>query len=336
MNYQTQGLSIYAEVQGTAEPALVFLHYWGGTSRTWRKVTARPAMQMADWRDSRNAECNTDPQRLDFRRPENLPFERTTHRRNYNRRGNEEYIMDNELAAPPIVDRSTLHAELDALRVREKAHTKEGDAIAAARRRLPMVEVPASTPLMGEHGPVTLLDAFEGRRLLIAYYFMWHTGKPAPEQCEGCTWVTSNLRELSYIHARDASYAVFCQGPYAESRRYRDFMGWDMPWYSALGSLETLLTGRRVGRMHLVCYLRQESKVFETYWTTSRGVEYMDNSYRLLDLTVYGRQERFEDSPDGWPQPPQGTDTMRADGRPLAQWPRLKAGFSDDLGAGTR
>ena len=88
--------------------------------------------------------------------------------------------------------------------------------------------------------------------------------------------------------------------------------------------------------MHLVCYLRQESKVFETYWTTSRGVEYMDNSYRLLDLTVYGRQERFEDSPDGWPQPPQGTDTMRADGRPLAQWPRLKAGFSDDLGAGTR
>ena len=193
-----------------------------------------------------------------------------------------------------------------------------------------------STPLIGEHGPVTLLDAFEGRRLLIAYYFMWHTGKPAPEQCEGCTWVTSQVRELSYIHARDATYAVFCQGPYEESRRYRDFMGWEMPWYSALGSLETLLVGRRVGRMHLVCYLRQGSKVFETYWTTSRGVEYMDNSYRLLDLTVYGRQERFEDSPAGWPQPPEGTDTMRADGRPLSQWPRLKAGYSDDLGTSTR
>jgi predicted dithiol-disulfide oxidoreductase (DUF899 family) len=244
--------------------------------------------------------------------------------------------MENEPAAPPIVDRSTFHAELDALRVREKAHTKEGDAIAAARRRLPMVEVSPSTPLIGEHSPVTLLDAFEGRRLLIAYYFMWHTGKPAPEQCEGCTWVTSQVRELSYIHARDATYAVFCQGPYEESRRYRDFMGWEMPWYSALGSLEVLLEGRRVGRMHLVCYLRQESRVFETYWTTSRGVEYMDNSYRLLDLTVYGRQERFEDSPAGWPQPPQGTDTMRADGRPLAQWPRLKAGYSDDLGTSTR
>jgi len=190
------------------------------------------------------------------------------------------------------------------LRVRGKAHTREGDALAAARRRLSMVKAPASTTLIGEHGPVTLLDTFEGRRLLIAYYFMWHAGKPAPEQCEGCTWVTSQVREFSYIHARDATYAVFGQGPYEESRRYRDFMGWEMPWYSALGSLETLLVGRRVGRMHLVCYLRQESKVFETYWTTSCGVEYMDNSYRLLDLTVYGRQERFEDSPAGWPQPP--------------------------------
>jgi predicted dithiol-disulfide oxidoreductase (DUF899 family) len=142
--------------------------------------------------------------------------------------------MNDELAAPPIVDRNTFQAEIDALRVREKAHTHEGDAIAAARRRLPMVEVSASTPLIGERGPVTLLDAFEGRRLLVAYYFMWHTGKPAPEQCEGCTWVTSQVRELSYIHARDATYAVFCQGPYEESRRYRDFMGWEMPWYSAL------------------------------------------------------------------------------------------------------
>jgi predicted dithiol-disulfide oxidoreductase (DUF899 family) len=88
--------------------------------------------------------------------------------------------------------------------------------------------------------------------------------------------------------------------------------------------------------MYLVCYLRQGSKVFETYWTTIRGVEAMDNSYRLLDLTVYGRQERWENSPPGWPQPPKGTDTMRTEGRPLAQWPRLKAGYSDDLGNGGR
>jgi predicted dithiol-disulfide oxidoreductase (DUF899 family) len=242
-----------------------------------------------------------------------------------------------ELAAPKVVDRSTFQVELDALRVREKAHTKEGDAIAAARRRLPMVEVDGATPLIGEHGAVTLLDAFEGRRLLFAYYFMWHTGQPAAEQCEGCTLYTSQVRELSFIHSRDVTYATFCQGPYEESARYRDFMGWEMPWYSAeKAALDTLLVGRRVGMMHIVCYLRQGSKVFETYWTTRRGVEVMGNSYALLDLTVYGRQERSEDSPAGWPQWPQGENSYRSDGRPISQWPRLKAGHSDDLGTGRR
>jgi len=136
------------------------------------------------------------------------------------------HFTRDELTAPKIVDRRTFQADLDALRVREKAHTREGDAIAAARRRLPMVEMDGGTPLIGERGAVTLLDAFEGRRMLIAYYFMWRTGHPAPEQYEGCTWVTSQVRELSYIHSRDATFAVFCQGPYEESARYRDFMGW--------------------------------------------------------------------------------------------------------------
>ena len=85
--------------------------------------------------------------------------------------------------------------------------------------------------------------------------------------------------------------------------------------------------------MHIVCYLRQGSKVFETYWTTRRGVEAMDNSYRLLGLTAYGRQETWEDSPVGWPQD-DNMNTLRVDGRPRTQWARLKAGYSDDLGTG--
>src|SRR5580698_8519411 len=121
---------------------------------------------------------------------------------------------EDEFRAPKIADRSTFQAELDALRVREKAHTREGDAIAAARRRLPMVAVDGATPLIGAGGVTTLLGAFEERRILLAYYFMWHAGHPAPEQCEGCTWVTSQVRELSYIHSRDVTFAVFCQGPY--------------------------------------------------------------------------------------------------------------------------
>src|SRR5712691_236454 len=180
-------------------------------------------------------------------------------------------VTRDELSAPAVVDRGTFQAELDALRVREKAHTREGDAIAAARRRLPMVEVDGATPLIGERGAVRLLDVFEGRRMLIAYYFMWHTGHPAPEQCEGCTWVTSQVRELSYIHSRDVTDATFCQGPYEESAPHRDFVGWEMPWCSAQDSLDTLLVGRRVGMMHLVFYLRHGSHVFETYVTTMRG-----------------------------------------------------------------
>lgn len=238
---------------------------------------------------------------------------------------------------PAVVDRSAFEAELEALRVREKAHTREGDAIAAARRRLPMVEVDGATPLIGERGMVTLLEAFEGRLMLIAYYFMWYTAQPAPEQCEGCTFFTSQVHELSYIHARDVTYATICQGPYDESARYRDFMGWEMPWYSAdQDSLETLLVGRRVGMFHIVCYLRQGPTVFETYWTNGRGVEAMDSSYGLLDLTVYGRQETWEDSPTGWPQWWEGKQRMRTEGRPTSHWPRLKAGYSDDLGTGSR
>jgi len=244
-------------------------------------------------------------------------------------------------ALPPAVDRAAFEAEVDRLRVREKEHTREGDAIAAARRRLPMVEVDASLTLTGPLGPVSLLDAFEGRRQLIAYYFMWWDGHPAAEQCEGCTWVTTQVADLSYLHSRDITYAVFCQGPYEESIRYREFMDWHMPWYSAQASLDTLLTGRQLGLFHLVCYLRDGDRVFETYWTKRRGAEAMDYSYALMDLTVYGRQESWEDSPPGWPQ--QASITRTADGapdwppvewpggRPIAQWPRLQAGRSDDL-----
>jgi predicted dithiol-disulfide oxidoreductase (DUF899 family) len=264
-------------------------------------------------------------------------------------------LTDDQPPVPTVVGRPAFETELEALRAREKAHTREGDAIAAARRRMPVVEVDPATPLAGPDGPLTLLDAFEGRRQLIAYYFMWWPGRPAAEQCEGCTWVTTQVRDLSYLHSRDITFAVFCQGrntaftaaedPYQESLRYRDFMGWDLPWYSAHGSLDVLLAGRELGLFHLVCYLRDGGRVFETYWTKRRGAEVMDNNYALMDLTIYGRQEAWEDSPPGWPK--RGHATRSAGGppdwqplwewpggRPTSQWPRIQAGRSDDLGTG--
>jgi predicted dithiol-disulfide oxidoreductase (DUF899 family) len=189
--------------------------------------------------------------------------------------------------------------------------------------------VDSQIPLVGADGQVPLVDVFEGRRQLLVYFHMWHDGKPAPEQCEGCTFFTGHASELSYLHSRDVTYATFCQGPYEESARYRDFMGWEMPWYSARDSADALLGGFG-GYM---CYLRDGDRVFATYWTTSRGCEAGATSYHLLDLTVYGRQELWEDSPEGWPQPydPSAGDQFRTGGRPTSQWSRLEAGRSDEL-----
>ena len=234
-------------------------------------------------------------------------------------------------ALPPVVDRASWQAQLDDLLIREKAHTREGDAIAAARRRLPMVEIDPATPLIGASGAVPLIDVFAGRRQLVAYFHMWHDGLPAKDQCEGCTFFNGQVRELSYLHARDVTYATFCQGPYAESVAYRDFMGWDVPWYSARESAEALLAGRWFGMQ--VCYLRDGGRVFETYWSSDRAAEAMAPAYGLLDMTVYGRQESWEDSPEGWPKTfATNGDQFRTNGRPSAQWSRLAAGRSDDLG----
>jgi predicted dithiol-disulfide oxidoreductase (DUF899 family) len=238
-------------------------------------------------------------------------------------------------ALPSVTDRAAWQAQLDELLVREKAHTREGDAIAAARRRLPMVEVDSSVTVVGKDGQVSLLEVFEGRRQLYVYYHMWHDGQPAPGQCEGCTFFNSQIRELSYLHARDVTYAAFCQGTYEESAAYHDFMGWEMPWYSARDSAEALLAGRWFGMQ--VCYLRDGDRVFETYWTTGRAAEAMAPAYGLLDMTVFGRQEDWEDSPAGWPKQ-FGTrgEQFRTNGRPSAQWSRLAAGRSDDLGTAPR
>lgn len=233
-------------------------------------------------------------------------------------------------ARPEIVERAIWQAQLDSLQKREKAHTREGDAIAGARRRLPMVEMDPAITVIGENGPVSLLDVFEGRTQLIIYYHMWYDGQPAEKQCEGCTFFNGQVRELSQLHSRDVTYATITQGPYAEGARYRDFMGLDMPWYSVGDSADALFAGR--GFPMLACYLRDGGQVFETYWTNLRGSEAMAPAYQLLDLTVYGRQETWEDSPADWPQRwSNNGGQFRTDGRPTSQWPRLRAGHSDDL-----
>jgi len=242
--------------------------------------------------------------------------------------------MKDESALPATVDRATFQAELDGLRVRENAHTREGDAIAAARRRLPIVEVDAYLEPIGPDGPLTLLDAFEGRRQLIACSFMWKPGRPAPEQCEGCTWVTTQVAELSYLHsptsptrssasvpttkasAPATSWAGRCRGTRHRPPRRALRRAPDRPFPPGLLPADG-------------------DRVFETYWTNRRGVEVFDYNYALTDLTAYGRQEPWEDSPPGWPQGWQvDGSNARTNNRPIDQWSRIEAGRSDDLSGG--
>jgi predicted dithiol-disulfide oxidoreductase (DUF899 family) len=198
-----------------------------------------------------------------------------------------------------------------------------------------MVEVDPTVSLIGPHGPVNLPDVFEGRRQLYVYFHMWHDGQPAEHQREGCTFFNGQVRELSYLHSRDVTYATFCQGPYDESVRYRDFMGWDVPWHSARGCADVLLAGRWFGMQ--VCYLRNGDRVFETYWTSGRAAEGMAPTYAILDMTAYGRKETWETSPPGWPRTFEATgEQFRLDGRPTSQWSRLARSRSDNLRGAAR
>jgi predicted dithiol-disulfide oxidoreductase (DUF899 family) len=224
-----------------------------------------------------------------------------------------------EPATPNIVTRDEWERARADLLVREKAHTHAGDDLAAARRRLPMTPMEPVT-VVGPEGSVSLRDVFQGRRMLMVYHFMWKKGAPHHQQCEGCTHSQAAMNDqvCAYLAARDVTYAVFSSGPLNEIVAYRDFMGWPSPWYSTADSAEVLAT-RNGGDLR--CYLRGGDQVFQTYETKWRGIEPMLPTLQLLDLTPYGRQETWEDSPASWPQDQAGS-WWRRDGRPVAQWTR--------------
>ena len=227
--------------------------------------------------------------------------------------------FDGALPLPGVADRAEWLTERASLLEREKAHTRAGDAIASARRRLPVTPVGPAT-VVGEDGPVPFAEVFEGRRMLIAYTFMWNHGQPFDAQCMGCTFSASQLPTQTYLSQRDVTLAMLCEGPWGEISAYREFMGWTHPWYSTSAALHNPAVA---GEKYLRCYLRDGQDVYLTYEVTDRGTEVMDPILGLLDRTIYGRQEQWEDSPPGWPQGPAG-EWWRRDGRPVAQWERPK------------
>ena len=205
-------------------------------------------------------------------------------------------------AIPPIVDQRTWEAALAELRVREKAATRELDAIAAARRRLPMVALPDYT-LEGANGPVRLADVFEGRRQLIVYNHMWFPGETW--QCPGCTGLTSQFTRLEFLEPYDARFVIVTQGPIDEALAYKARVGNRMTWYSTAGSpFGTDVGAPPGGGFQLNVFLRVDDTVYRTYNTQGRGTEQISHTFPLIDLLPYGRQEDWQDSPAGWPQAP--------------------------------
>jgi predicted dithiol-disulfide oxidoreductase (DUF899 family) len=207
-----------------------------------------------------------------------------------------------DLAVPPIVNQETWATALAELRTREKAATRELDAIAAARRRLPMVELPDYV-LDSANGPVRLVDVFEGKRQLIVYHHMWF---PDEEwQCSGCTGFTSQFTRLEFLDGYDARFVIVTQGPIDEALAYKERVGNKMTWYSTANSPFGADMGAPPGGGFQVnVFFRVGDSVYRTYNTQGRGTEQLSYTFPLIDLLPYGRQEEWQDSPEGWPQSP--------------------------------
>lgn len=234
-------------------------------------------------------------------------------------------MIQTEVAVPNIATREEWLLARRALLAREKELTKQGDRVSAERRRLPMVKLEKDYLFDSPGGKKSLADLFEDRRQLVVYHFMF--GPEWDEGCPGCTGFVDALGDLSMLNDRETTFALISRAPLAKIEAYKASKGWSIPWYSSFGSdfnydfhvtfdesvapiqfnyrekseTETPMKGESQG---LSVFFRDGETVFHTYSTFCRGVEHLTDAYPLLDVTPYGRQEDWEDSPPGWPQKP--------------------------------
>lgn len=210
-----------------------------------------------------------------------------------------------ETVHPPIVTRDAWLAARKTLLTHEKELTKHYDRVSAERRRLPMVKLEKTYMFDGPEGKRSLYDLFDGHHQLIVYHFMFD---PAWENgCDGCTGYVNELADLSMLPARDTQFVLISRAPLAKLQAYKTRKGWDRPWYSSFGSdfnYDFQVTTDKGETHGLSVFFRIDDDIFHTYSTYNRGTESLTDAYRLLDMTPYGRQEDWEDSPSGWPQHP--------------------------------
>jgi predicted dithiol-disulfide oxidoreductase (DUF899 family) len=225
------------------------------------------------------------------------------------------------MARPPVVSQEEWQVARDELLAEEKRYTRELDALAAKRRRLPMTRIAGAGDYVfdGPEGPATLGDVFEGRDQLIVYHFMFPPGQDGSSVCVGCSTFTDNVPNLAHLNARGVTFALISRAPRQRLAAYQERMGWGhLTWYSCEGTTfnaDLGLTGPdgEFDMFALSVLLRDGDDVYRTYVTDRRGVDRLRMDFNLMDLTPYGRKEAWEDSPDGWPQDGTGSALRRHD-----------------------
>jgi len=208
------------------------------------------------------------------------------------------------MKTPPIVSRQEWDSAHEAMLVKEKQLTHARDALAAERRRMPMMAVEKDYHFEGPGGTASLLDLFEGRRQLIVYRFFFEPGVAGwPESgCPGCSFVADQVAHLAHLNARDTTLAFASRAPQPDIERWKTRMGWEIPWFTITDDFDVDFG---VDEWHGTnAFLRDGDRIFRTYFVDSRGDEAMGSTWNYLDITALGRQEEWEDSPEGYPQSP--------------------------------
>jgi predicted dithiol-disulfide oxidoreductase (DUF899 family) len=217
--------------------------------------------------------------------------------------------MDNnktqtKMSTPPIVSPQQWEDARLQMLVKEKEFTHARDALAAQRRRMPWLAVEKQYAFEGPKGNVSLLDLFEGRRQLILYRAFFEPGVFGwPDHaCRGCSFLADQVAHLAHLNARDTTLVFASRAPQTQIERLKARMGWKMPWYTVTDSFDTDF-GVNEWHGHNV-FFRDGDSISRTYFINSRGDEAMGSTWNYLDMTPLGRQEEWEDSPQGYPQTP--------------------------------
>jgi len=205
---------------------------------------------------------------------------------------------------PPAVSPQEWEAARQQLLVKEKELTRARDALAAERRRMPWLAIEKDYEFDGPEGKASLLDLFGGRRQLVVYRAFFEPGVIGwPDHaCHGCSMMADQVAHLSHLNARDTTFAYASRAPQADIQRLKRRMGWTMPWYTMIDDFDADFG---VDEWHGTnAFIHDGGRVFRTYFVNNRGDEALGSTWSYLDLTALGRQEAWEDSPEGYPQTP--------------------------------